>query len=158
MTLLLLFNQAMYTVKASDTEDGKKRLQEYYSSLGRFIDMFAQVETALTFTLWHYAKTPPDIAKIIFSGDRVDNSSQYSAIGITAEPSYITTAIRMEQKRSMTFCTLHGDINLLRRRNHTPQRTLKGNLESAVNNSLASFLHSLRNHNLIVLTVTNDTS
>jgi hypothetical protein len=39
--------------------------------------MFAQVETALTFTLWHYAKTPPDIAKIIFSGDRVDNSSQY---------------------------------------------------------------------------------
>jgi hypothetical protein len=77
MTLLLLLNQAMYTVKASDTEEGKRRLQEYYSALGRFIDMFAQVETALTFTLWHYAKTPPEIAKIIFSGDRVDNSSQY---------------------------------------------------------------------------------
>jgi hypothetical protein len=77
MTLLLLLNQAMYTVKASDTKEGKQRLQEYYSALGRFIDMFAQVETAVAFTLWHYAKTQPNIAKIIFSGDRIDSSSKY---------------------------------------------------------------------------------
>lgn len=71
------FAEAVYHIPASETEQGKKRLDEYYSALGRFIDMFAQVEIAVNFTLWHYSKTSTDIAKIIFSGDRVDSSSQY---------------------------------------------------------------------------------
>ena len=72
------FAEAMlYHIPASDTEEGKQRLDEYFIALGRFFDMFAQVETAVTYTLWHYSGTPPSISKIIFSGDKVDNSSQY---------------------------------------------------------------------------------
>lgn len=66
-----------YRVPASETEEGKKRLQEYYSALGHFIDVFAQVEGVVSFTLWHYAKTVPEIAKIVFSGVKIDVSSTY---------------------------------------------------------------------------------
>lgn len=44
----------------------------YYEALGRFVDMFAHVESAIAFTLWHYAKTPRHIARAVFSGVRVD--------------------------------------------------------------------------------------
>jgi hypothetical protein len=44
----------------------------YYEALGRFVDMFAHVESAMAFTLWHYAKTPRNIARAVFSGVRVD--------------------------------------------------------------------------------------
>jgi hypothetical protein len=66
-----------YIVPASETEEGKKRLQAYYEALGRFVDMFARVETAIALTLWMYAKTKPQIAKIIFAGARIDTSSTY---------------------------------------------------------------------------------
>jgi hypothetical protein len=75
MSLLLLFNS--YTVPASQTPEGQTRLCEYYEALGRFVDMFARAETALTLTLWHYAKTPPNIAKIVFAGTRADLGSTY---------------------------------------------------------------------------------
>src|ERR1700732_3636110 len=39
----------------------QKRLQEYYTALGRFTDMFSQVETAIALTLWYYAKCTKDI-------------------------------------------------------------------------------------------------
>lgn len=76
MSLLLFFNQS-YVVPASETEEGKKRLQAYYEALGRFIDMFARVETAVTLTLWHYARTIPEIAKVIFAGAKIEISSKY---------------------------------------------------------------------------------
>jgi hypothetical protein len=44
----------------------------YYEALGRFVDMFANVESAMAFTLWHYAKTPRHIARAVFSGVRID--------------------------------------------------------------------------------------
>lgn len=66
-----------YHIPAAETDEGKKRLEEYYSALGRFIDMFAQVETAVTFTLWHYAKTPPDIGKIVFASAKIEVSSTF---------------------------------------------------------------------------------
>lgn len=56
-----------YISPASHTEEGKRRVQAYYESLGRFVDMFAGVETAITLTLRKYAKTAPEIAKIVFS-------------------------------------------------------------------------------------------
>ena len=66
-----------YTVPASDTEEGKKRLSAYYEALGRFVDMFSRVETTVTLTLWHYAKTSPEIARVIFAGARMDLSSTF---------------------------------------------------------------------------------
>ena len=76
MTLLLPLNQG-YRVPASRTAEGQKRLREYYEALGRFVDMFSRVEAAATLTLWHYAKTSPEIAKVIFAGTRVDLGSKF---------------------------------------------------------------------------------
>ena len=75
MSLLLLFNP--YRIPASQTPEGQKRLREYYEALGRFVDMFARAETAVALTLWHYAKTAPAIAKIVFAGTKTDLSSTY---------------------------------------------------------------------------------
>lgn len=35
-----------YKVTAAETEEGKERLRAYYEALGRFVDMFARIETA----------------------------------------------------------------------------------------------------------------
>jgi hypothetical protein len=64
-------------VPASATKEGQERLHTYYESLGRFVDMFSQVETAVTLTLWRYAQTKPEIAKVIFAGSRIDIASAY---------------------------------------------------------------------------------
>jgi hypothetical protein len=66
-----------YIVPAAETEEGKKRLNDYYQALGRFVDMFARVETAVTLTLWHYAKTEPKLGKIIFTGSKIETYSTY---------------------------------------------------------------------------------
>jgi hypothetical protein len=39
--------------------------------------MFSRVETAITLTVWHYAKTPPEIAKVVFSGAKIDTPATY---------------------------------------------------------------------------------
>lgn len=75
MSLLLLFNQ--HRIPASRTPDGQKRLREYYEALGRFVDIFSRVEAAIALTLWHYAKTTPEISKVVFAGTRVDLGSTY---------------------------------------------------------------------------------
>lgn len=61
-----------YVVAASATKDGQERLRAYYEALGRFIDMFSRVETAMTLTLWHYAKTPPEVAKVVLAGTKIE--------------------------------------------------------------------------------------
>jgi hypothetical protein len=66
-----------YTVPASETKEGQERLRAYYEALGRFIDIFTRVETAITLTLWAYAKTKPNIAKVIFAGTKIDVGSSY---------------------------------------------------------------------------------
>jgi hypothetical protein len=63
-----------YKASASETEEGKKRLEEYYSSLGRFVDRFSKAELAVAFTLWHYTKVPHSIARAIFSGFNIDTA------------------------------------------------------------------------------------
>jgi hypothetical protein len=66
-----------YTIPASETLEGKERVRAYYESLGRFVQMFSEVETAVSHTLWHYAKTKPEIAKVIFSGAKIEAGSSY---------------------------------------------------------------------------------
>ncbi|MBM3530148.1 MAG: hypothetical protein FJX62_18855 [Alphaproteobacteria bacterium] len=67
----------VYIIPAAHTKEGKERLRDYYEALGRFVDKFSRVEAAITRTLWHYAKTSPEIAKIVFSGAKLDSSTQY---------------------------------------------------------------------------------
>jgi hypothetical protein len=64
-----------YSVPASQTEEGKQRERDYHSALGRFVDMFATVEIAISLTLWAYAKTRPNIAKVIFASTKIDQGS-----------------------------------------------------------------------------------
>lgn len=66
-----------YTIPPPQTEEGNKRLSDYYEALGRFVDIFSRLETAIALTLWHYAKTSPDIAKIIFTGAKIVEGSAY---------------------------------------------------------------------------------
>jgi hypothetical protein len=67
----------IYTVPSHETPEGKERIRAYYEALGRFVDKFSRVEAAVTRTLWHYAKTPPEIAKISFSGVKVEGGMQF---------------------------------------------------------------------------------
>ena len=62
----------------------------YYEALGRFVDMFAHVESAMAFTLWHYAKTPRNIARAVFSGigvvAAIDHITRLTAVtGVSAD-------------------------------------------------------------------------
>jgi hypothetical protein len=63
----------IYRISAAHTKEGKERLRAYYEALGRFVDKFSRVEAAMTLTLWHYAKTPPEVSKVIFTSDKVDS-------------------------------------------------------------------------------------
>lgn len=65
-----------YKVPAALTKDGQDRLRAYYEALGKFVDMFAQAEDAIARTLWHYAQTKPEIAKVVFSGVRANTSTK----------------------------------------------------------------------------------
>jgi hypothetical protein len=67
----------LYKIRAGDTPEGRERLRAYYEALGRFIAMFAEVETAVTQTLWLYAGTRPTIAKVVFAGAKIDISLTY---------------------------------------------------------------------------------
>jgi hypothetical protein len=63
----------VYTIPASETEEGKERIRSYYESLGRFIGAFSEAETAVHLTLRAYAGTPAEIANIAFSGVKMKN-------------------------------------------------------------------------------------
>jgi hypothetical protein len=55
---------------ASETEEGKLRLDEYYLALGRFAHWFAQAELAVHSVLAHYANLSTSNARALFSGVR----------------------------------------------------------------------------------------
>ena len=63
-----------YTIPASETPEGQARLKAYYEALGRFIDIFSEVEATVTHTLRKYAETRPEIAKVIFARIPLDAS------------------------------------------------------------------------------------
>lgn len=66
-------SQAMaYSVPASETEQGKKRIAEYHAALGRFVDMYSRAEIAVQSVLRFYAKLPANYAHILFNGTRAD--------------------------------------------------------------------------------------
>jgi hypothetical protein len=69
--------QGSYNIPISQTPEGKERLRAYYEALGRFVDAFARVETAMALTLRLYAKTSGEIAKVIFAGARIETGSTF---------------------------------------------------------------------------------
>src|SRR5258706_12895823 len=66
-----------YHVPASATKEGMEHERAYYEALGRFVQLFAEVEKTVAQTLWAYAKTPPEVAKIIFSGSHLELSATH---------------------------------------------------------------------------------
>jgi hypothetical protein len=61
-----------YSIPASETPEGKRRIAAYYASLGEFIDTFSRAEVTVEYVLRHYAKMGPRVAVVILSGVRAD--------------------------------------------------------------------------------------
>ena len=61
-----------YKIPTSETDEGVARLRAYYEALGRFVQIFAEVEKLVWQTLVHYAGTPPEVAKIVLTAGKVD--------------------------------------------------------------------------------------
>ncbi len=58
----------------------EKQIQEqalYYETLGRFIEAFSAVETAMALTLWKYARTSKSVSRAVFSGVRAKEAGDY---------------------------------------------------------------------------------
>jgi len=53
---------------ASQTEEGKEQLSEYYLALGQFIDSFARAERDMHLVLRWHTKTLDKVARVVFSG------------------------------------------------------------------------------------------
>jgi len=67
-------NPLGYKPPAAETEEGKARLQEHWTALGKFIDRFTKAEIAVALTLWHYAKMKHDFARIAFGGTNLETA------------------------------------------------------------------------------------
>lgn len=72
--------------KTEKAEKGRGRVLDYRQALGHFVENFAKVEAALQMTLWHYAKTPPDIARAVFSGTRADGAMSFIRRVLSVSP------------------------------------------------------------------------
>src|SRR5437870_235541 len=55
-----------------------KREKEYYEALGRFMDAYAQMETAIAQTFWQIAGVSKEVARSVFSGVRAKEAGDQS--------------------------------------------------------------------------------
>lgn len=51
--------------------------ERYYLALGLFVQRYAGIEARLQTLLWRYAEVPPEVARSIFSGVRVDQAMSF---------------------------------------------------------------------------------
>jgi hypothetical protein len=84
----------MYPETPEFTKVGKARVRSYHAALGRFIDRFARIETAMALTLWRYAGTREEVARIVFAGVGVENCSRF--IEQIADATTVDTAKRAD--------------------------------------------------------------
>ncbi len=97
------------SIPASQTAEGKERERQYYEALGRFTHAFAQMESAVALSLWHYAKMPNGRARAVFSGVRAKDAFSY--IKRLAEVSKTSK----EAKEDLEYVIAQfGDINSTR--------------------------------------------
>jgi hypothetical protein len=66
-----------YQVPASETKEGIERERAYYEALGRFVQIFAEVEKLIWQTLVHYVGTSHEVAKIVLTAGKVDQCATY---------------------------------------------------------------------------------
>jgi hypothetical protein len=62
---------------AAEIRDPANAERTYHEALGRFVQTFARAEAIVSYTLWHYAKTPHSIARAIFSGTRIKEATGF---------------------------------------------------------------------------------
>ena len=62
---------------ASQTKDGLERERAYYEALGRFVQIFAEVEKLVWQTLVHYVGTSHEVAKIVLTAGKVDQCAKH---------------------------------------------------------------------------------
>jgi hypothetical protein len=62
---------------AGETDDGRKRLDNYHLELGRFVGVFAQVEMAMHLVLRWQTKVSIDVSRAVFSGVKADQASSF---------------------------------------------------------------------------------
>lgn len=63
--------QLQYKVLASETKEGQERERTYYEALGRFVQIFAEVERIVWLTLVSYVEARLEIAKIVLTAGKV---------------------------------------------------------------------------------------
>jgi hypothetical protein len=66
-----------YQVPISETKEGIERERAYYEALGRFVQIFAEVEKLVWQTLVNYVGTSPEVAKIVLTAGKVDQCAKY---------------------------------------------------------------------------------
>ncbi|MBW0006043.1 MAG: hypothetical protein JO216_21445 [Hyphomicrobiales bacterium] len=70
------FNTSPLNAKRTLSYSARGReIPGYYYNLGRFVDMFARVETAVTLTMWDYTTLDPGIAKILVGRTGIEAAS-----------------------------------------------------------------------------------
>ena len=63
--------------RSARTAERQKQAEPYFLALGRFVSVFAQVESMLATVLWKHAGVPPPLAQAVFSGVRTEAAMQY---------------------------------------------------------------------------------
>jgi hypothetical protein len=66
-----------YQVPASETKEGIERERTYYEALGRFVQIFAEVEKLVWQTLVHYVGVSHEVAKIVLTAGKVDQCAKH---------------------------------------------------------------------------------
>jgi hypothetical protein len=66
-----------YHVPASATKEGIERERAYYEALGRFVQIFAEVEKTVWQTLVRYVGVPTEVAKIVLTSGKVDQCATH---------------------------------------------------------------------------------
>ncbi len=86
--------------------------ERYYLALGMFIQRYAGIEARLQALLWRYAEVPPEVARSIFSGVRVDQAVSFikrlhKSRGIEMHPMMIDTLDQIGVINAARNLTIH---------------------------------------------------
>jgi hypothetical protein len=66
-----------YRIPASATIEGKEHERVYFEALGRFAHAYARVESIIALSLWYSAGISHPIAKAVFSGVKIKETSGF---------------------------------------------------------------------------------
>jgi hypothetical protein len=97
---------------ASQTDEGRKRLEAYCLALGQFVDQFSKVESSLHLLLRWQTKTTTGTARAVFSGVRADAAAEYvrrlHSVGIIDPREWVELEPVLNQVKAIN--TMRNDI------------------------------------------------